>query len=92
MTFHPEHMKAGIHAAMNSPKTPAHLKPHLAKRLTGAMPMKSKMSGTMPKMNMATAMMPVKGTKPPTAKKIGKRTKVTPVQLKPIMPPAFYGR
>ena len=92
MVFHPDHMQAGIHAAMMSPKTPAHLKPHLAKRLAGAMPMKPKMSGTMPKMNTATAMMPVKGTKPPKAKTVAKRTKVTPVQLKPINPPAFYGQ
>ena len=33
MAFQHEHMKAGIQAAIKSSKTPAHLKPHLQKRL-----------------------------------------------------------
>jgi hypothetical protein len=31
--FNPDHMTAGVRKALASPKTPAHLKPHLAKRL-----------------------------------------------------------
>lgn len=34
MTFHPDHQRKGIEAALKSPKTPAHLKPHLQARLS----------------------------------------------------------
>lgn len=33
--FNSDHMIAGVRAAMSSPKTPPHLKAHLAKRLDG---------------------------------------------------------
>jgi hypothetical protein len=35
--FHKEHMEAGVRAALSSPKTPKHLKAHLAKRIEGGM-------------------------------------------------------
>jgi hypothetical protein len=37
----PEHMQTGIAAAIKSPNTPAHLRPHLAKRLGNADPLAS---------------------------------------------------
>ena len=56
----------------------------------GAMPGQM---GAMPKNNMATAAMPVKGiAKPAKAKKVGKKLTAKPQQIKPILPPAFYGR
>ena len=97
MTFHPAHMQAGIQAAIDSPNTPSHLKPHLQARLGDTMkpklPVKQSgpaMGGIMPKKN--AALMPVVG-KAPKAKKFGKGSPVAAVDnTKPLLPAAFYGR
>ena len=71
------HMMSGVERAVASPKTPAHLKPHLQKRLAGGSTMRIPSMGiqpTQPASGMAPATQPqpsIRPSFPPVQKKIG---------------------
>jgi hypothetical protein len=84
--FHEEHMISGVRAALASPKTPKHLKTHLAQRLETMNPKKNNRDYTpeVPNQRTSTGKMPI--TKAAPKKKGAPKPKVTnPAD-------AFYGR